>query len=880
MRNILKSISGKYILLSIALIVFWIIAGFLAIDRINSARHLSTIQEHINENITRSAIIHGNSLSLISLATLGGSPETITEYGESEQLRLEIITGINSLEEDPYSGNLTSFSRRSRMIRESCNELNRIENEYISLLIHKGDPGSGLILKITSLLDESILQEKSLPPDFYYGLKNEFQDYLIKNNPEILSEIIISLDMKMTGADLHTGSSGDFSATTGSLPLILNRSFKDLLRTDRKLGFHKSTVLTNELKLFNEQLKNQLNTMNDEFRTYSNEFMNSSLNRFIIFLVLTGLLTGGLIIYFSSGVLRSFDRLSPALKELSLGRIPEEISVPEDSETGQLAEYTNRIAVNLGKKLEFVNNLENLSGNEQDLLLSEKDELGNALLKVHDKMIITEENNRKRIEEDHKRNWHNEGLAQFSEIFRYEFEDINELSFRIIKKLVSYLEASHGSLFILNTEDPEDPVFDLSATFAYDRRKFLQKRIRPGEGLCGTCALEKESIFLTDIPDDYIEITSGLGGSSPRSLLIVPLIVENISFGIMEIASLKVLRDFEIEFVKRLSENISTSIASVKNNINTRELLQKIHIQTEEKEQQDEKMRKKVKELEKALEESKNHESGIKTVLNAIHNSLPVATYSLNGRIADINDKFTALLELSPDQILGKHHSEFSTTNRQSEEYRQFWNDLKKGETKSITEKFRLFSGKEIWLKQTFTPIPDEQKKTKKILSIANDITEIRNHQEALGKQSAEISRKNREMLSLSEAVDQSIIKCELSPEGTILHVNMNYCQVTGLSLKELSGKNIRLFLKKEEAENFDNILTGVLKDRSYSGVVRRTKPTGEEVWLMSNFAPVKDEYGKIYKIYFLAQDITEKRLKYQLLEEANKEIERLRKKI
>ena len=90
----------------------------------------------------------------------------------------------------------------------------------------------------------------------------------------------------------------------------------------------------------------------------------------------------------------------------------------------------------------------------------------------------------------------------------------------------------------------------------------------------------------------------------------------------------------------------------------------------------------------------------------------------------------------------------------------------------------------------------------------------------------------------------------------------------------------MRLFLKEIEIENFDAILEQVAKGKTYSGVVRRTKPTGEEVWLMSNFSPVKDEKGTIYKIYFLAQDITEKRLKYQLLEEANKEIERLHEKL
>jgi PAS domain S-box-containing protein len=91
-------------------------------------------------------------------------------------------------------------------------------------------------------------------------------------------------------------------------------------------------------------------------------------------------------------------------------------------------------------------------------------------------------------------------------------------------------------------------------------------------------------------------------------------------------------------------------------------------------------------------------------------------------------------------------------------------------------------------------------------------------------------------------------------------------------------GKNNRTFLQRTEREQFEKIWNDILKDKPYSGVIRRTKPTGEEVWIMSTFTPVKDESGIIFKVYFLGQDITERKLKYQLLEEANKEIDRLKK--
>lgn len=880
MRKTVTSISGKFILISLGLILFWIFAGFLVADRINTSRHINSVHILINENITRAAELDANSTALITAASLGGLTDEVNTYGETEQLHLEIITSLNSLESDPFLFENIEFSRRMRMIRESSNELNRIENEYIRLLNQKGDRTSGLILKISTLTEKLDLSGNQLPQSLPSIVKMNFNNYLINNDPEILERMINELEIYITDPSELLQNGGNTTLTRQqSLSEQLLINLKQLLRTDQKLGFHRGSGLSNSLVLYNNQLRDQLKAFGNDFRLYSDEYLTSSLGRLYILLVIAGLLIAGLLIFFSSKILTSFDKLIPALRKLSEGEIPEPLGIHSDSETAELAEYTNRISGNLKEKIGFAESIGKDEKQTEQAVFNERDILGNSLVKLNNKLLATEEKNRQRIEEEEKRNWFNEGIAQFGEIFRSDRENIEELSFLMIRKLVKYLGASHGSIFIMNDEhkDPEEKAFDLTAAFAYDRRKFIHKKVYSGEGLAGTSALEKQTIFLTDIPDDYIKITSGLGESPPRSLLIVPLIYEKDSFGIMEIASLKIFDAHEIEFVEKLSESIATTLSAAKNNVKTMKLLQQSRLQAEEMTRQEEKIKKNMKELERAQEESRRKEFEISSILNAINNSSLVAEYSLNGRIAEINDKFSSLLEITPDQIVGKHHSEFSTTERRSDEYRQFWSDLKSGQTKFLLEKFRLFNGKEIWLRQTYTPVQNDEGKTLKILNIAYDVTETRLHQESLKKQAGEIVRKNIEMRSLSEAVDHSIIKCELSPQGMVMDVNQNYCEVTGLTAKELLGKNLRLFLKQIEIETLDVILDQVVKGKNYSGVVRRTKPTGEEVWLMSNFSPVKDEKGNIYKIYFLAQDITEKKLKYQLLEEANKEIKRLK---
>jgi transcriptional regulator with GAF, ATPase, and Fis domain len=148
----------------------------------------------------------------------------------------------------------------------------------------------------------------------------------------------------------------------------------------------------------------------------------------------------------------------------------------------------------------------------------------------------------------------------------------------------------------------------MTACYAFDRQKFLKKRIEVGEGLVGRCYQEQEKIFLTEIPVDYIKITSGLGDNSPTCLLLIPLAYNDNIFGIMEIASFNEYRDFEIEFIERIGESIAATISSVKANIQTAILLEQSQQQAEEMSSQEEEMRQNMEELRATQEQSSRRE--------------------------------------------------------------------------------------------------------------------------------------------------------------------------------------------------------------------------------------------------------------------------------
>lgn len=573
---------------------------------------------------------------------------------------------------------------------------------------------------------------------------------------------------------------------------------------------------------------------------------------------------------------RNIYRLLNFIRVLEKGAQPEPLSIESSDEYQEIAERLNNFLRLQQQKLEFMRTIGRST--EFDTYQPEPDDvLGRELSIMAERLIMLREEEKERTESDRKSRWVSEGIARFAEILRSERENMTELSFLIVQQIVSYLGIQMGSLFITAEDESGEQVLESVAAYAYDRRKYLDHTLRMGEGLPGTCALEKEKIYIDDIPEDYSDIISGVGQTKPRYVLLVPLKIDQQIFGVLELASIKKLEDHELGFVDQLADSIATTLSAVKSNERTAQLLSQSREQAELLKKQEEEMRNNLLALEKAHDESRKKESEISGIVNAMNQSSLVAEFDMDGRFININLRFLELLGSPGEQVMGKHHNEFAVVDKYSDGYRSVWTALREGDTVTREDRFRLYSGKELWLQQTFSPIFNEEKQVYKILLIAIDITRSRQQQENLEKQAAEITRKSLEMQSLNEAVNRSIIKCELDHDGIILDVNASFTEITGYSRKELVGRNNRLFLKDVEKEQFEKIWEEVMKDKTYEGAIRRTRPTGEQAWLMASFSPVKDEAGVIYKIYFLALDMTEKKLKYQLLEDANREIDRLK---
>jgi methyl-accepting chemotaxis protein len=355
--------------------------------------------------------------------------------------------------------------------------------------------------------------------------------------------------------------------------------------------------------------------------------------------------------------------------------------------------------------------------------------------------------------------------------------------------------------------------------------------------------------------------------------------VEENILGVIEIASFKNFEQHEIEFLEKIAESIASTIISVRINERTNNLLNQSQRQAAEMAEQEEEMRQNMEELQATQEEFGRREKEINSIQDAIKNSVIYVEYDLKGTILDINDHLLELSETQKEDAVGLHHSEFFSLNRNLESYNMLWDDLNKGRTVSKEERLRLFNNKEIWLSQNYAPVFNDRNVVEKVISLAIDITETKHKELALDRRTREIARKDNEMEYLISAIDDAIIKCEFSPDGTIIKGNDHYARMMGIALHDLVGKQVDTFIsEREEKDKFKTIWAGLLQGTSHKEVLRRTRPDRDVRWIISTFTPVKDERGEIYKIYFLGQDTTKEQMRFDLLVEANKEIERLNK--
>lgn len=434
------------------------------------------------------------------------------------------------------------------------------------------------------------------------------------------------------------------------------------------------------------------------------------------------------LLFVSNNLTKPIKNITQVLKRIAKGEVSDDLKVNLNTgdEIEEMAIALNTSLEGLSHKTTFANEIGKGNYTTYLELLSEKDVLGKSLMHMRDSLRKAAKEEEKRKIEDKKRSWANEGYAKFGEILRQNNNNLEMLCDSVITALVKYVGANQGGIFLWNDDDKSHEHFELVSAFAWDRKKYITREVEKGEGLVGACALEKETIFMTDVPDDYVNITSGLGEANPRCVILVPLKHEEEVLGVIEMASFKVLEEHEVEFIERIAESIASTILSVKINARTKMLLEQSQMQAEEMKAQEEEMRQNMEELQATQEEVERKSAEIEEFMSSLNATSYVVEYDLSGNVINVNDAFIRLTGISKEQLIGTHHSQnLILTDKQKKEYGSFWDKLKAGIGQKVKSTIN-WNGKDIILLETYIPVKDSEGKVYKIMKLASALDEYK----------------------------------------------------------------------------------------------------------------------------------------------------------
>ncbi len=271
-------------------------------------------------------------------------------------------------------------------------------------------------------------------------------------------------------------------------------------------------------------------------------------------------------------------KMQSIFENLSEGVISKANNFTKISEFKTVINYLNEVSENINQKNIFVQALTQKKYN-QKFEVKKKDELGFSLSKLQEELIKSEKESKQYQETERNQKWAATGIADIGAVMRQHTEDINSLAKNVLNKIIEYVNAVQGALFLHNKETNK---LELIASFSYDKQRIKKTNIEPFEGVLGTILVEKREYYYEKIPENYIFLDTGLGFSKPKSLFAFPLLFEDIVYGVIELASMTEFKEFERNFLMSLGVEIAITISYTGINVETKTLLEQSKKQAQE----------------------------------------------------------------------------------------------------------------------------------------------------------------------------------------------------------------------------------------------------------------------------------------------------------
>ncbi|HEY1115679.1 MAG TPA: HAMP domain-containing protein, partial [Chitinophagaceae bacterium] len=305
------------------------------------------------------------------------------------------------------------------------------------------------------------------------------------------------------------------------------------------------------------------------------------------------------------------DQVTTVAREVGVeGRLGGQASVPSASGIWKnLTENVNQLAENLTTQVRAISEVAS-AVTKGDLTQMIRVEAKGELEELKDTINQMIANLKETTLLNQEQDWLKSNLAKFTQMLQGQ-KDLNTVARRILSELAQVVNAQQGMFYILEqNEISESKKLKLFSAYAYNKELELSREFSLGEGLVGQVALEKERILLTNVPKNYIKIGSGLGEAAPVSVIVLPVLFENQTKAVIELASFGTFSETHLDFLSQLTESIGIVLNTIEANSRTEKLLEQSQSLAEELRRTNEELQDKAHLLVKQKEEveAKNKE--------------------------------------------------------------------------------------------------------------------------------------------------------------------------------------------------------------------------------------------------------------------------------
>ncbi|HZV99616.1 MAG TPA: response regulator, partial [Methylophilaceae bacterium] len=266
------------------------------------------------------------------------------------------------------------------------------------------------------------------------------------------------------------------------------------------------------------------------------------------------------------------DQATTVAREVGVeGKLGGQANVPGAAGTWKdLTENVNQLAANLTNQVRAIAEVAT-AVTRGDLSRSIQVEARGEVSFLKD--IINEmiRNLKETTQKNAQQDWLKTNLARFTRLLQGQ-RDLETVSSMILSELAPLVSAHHGMFYMMNVSEHEARLH-LIASYAFKPINENVSSFLPGEGLVGQCAKEKQRILLSNVPADYVMVSSGMGAAAPANIVVLPILFEQQVKAVIEIASLDKFTDTHLSFLDQLMESIGVVINTIEANSRTESLL-------------------------------------------------------------------------------------------------------------------------------------------------------------------------------------------------------------------------------------------------------------------------------------------------------------------